>query len=294
MGQLLIVAVGALGDSHGGQEVVRAAIGGPARRVAPFRIGHDKNSFRVSARFIPAPGRTRSWLPSGTWRSTLNSSRKPLGACFSGLDPVAEPSQRLPAEVVRTYFAGARLIVAVLTAARAKSLAVGLAQRPDRQGQKHLLAQHIFKRKTVLLIITDFRFRRSNRSLRRFRVGRRGTEDQVELGSQRNLHRLDAAGTGNLESARKAAPEPDVGHNVPGPAMLVQHLGSSGRGQLPGLFGLIAEIHRSRSQLQVKVDRLALQLAYLEFHALSLRRGRQAVNEGPLRRKVGTPGRVRP
>ena len=51
-------------------------------------------------------------------------------------------------------------------------------------------------------------------------------------------------------------------------------------GQLPGLFGLIAEVHRSRSQLQVEVDRLPLQLTYLEFHDLSLRCGRHAVNEG--------------
>jgi hypothetical protein len=29
---------------------VRAAKGGAARRVAPFRIRHNKNSFRVSAR----------------------------------------------------------------------------------------------------------------------------------------------------------------------------------------------------------------------------------------------------
>jgi hypothetical protein len=51
MGQLLLVAGGALGDAHGGQKVVAAAKRGTARRVAPFRIRHNKNSFRVSARF---------------------------------------------------------------------------------------------------------------------------------------------------------------------------------------------------------------------------------------------------
>ena len=54
--------------------------------------------------------------------------------------------------------------------------------------------------------------------------------------------------------------------------MLVQHLGPPGRGQLPLLLGLFAKIHRSRSQFQVELDRLPLQFAYLEFHALSLRR----------------------
>jgi hypothetical protein len=48
MGQLLLVAVGALGDADGGQKVVRAAKGSAARRVASFRIRHD-SSFRASA-----------------------------------------------------------------------------------------------------------------------------------------------------------------------------------------------------------------------------------------------------
>jgi hypothetical protein len=51
MGELLLVASGALGDPYSGQKVVRTAKGGAARRVAPFRIRHNKNSFRVSARF---------------------------------------------------------------------------------------------------------------------------------------------------------------------------------------------------------------------------------------------------
>jgi hypothetical protein len=51
MGELLLVTGGALRDAYSGQKVVRAAKGGAARRVAPFRIRHNKNSFRVSARF---------------------------------------------------------------------------------------------------------------------------------------------------------------------------------------------------------------------------------------------------
>jgi hypothetical protein len=67
-----------------------------------------------------------------------------------GLYPAAEAGQRLPAGVTWTLFAVAGLAVAIYTAARAKSLAVGLAQRLDRQGQKYLLAQYIFKHKAVL------------------------------------------------------------------------------------------------------------------------------------------------
>ena len=75
-----------------------------------------------------------------------------------------------------------RLEVAVLAAARAKSFAVRLAQRPDRQGQKHLLAQHILKQKTVSLIITDFGLRRCNGAFRGLGVGANGAEDEVEVG----------------------------------------------------------------------------------------------------------------
>jgi hypothetical protein len=94
-------------------------------------------------------------LPSGfrTFKvlTAFQHGRRPsisLGTALR-LDPAAEASQRLPAEVARTLIAGASLTVAVFTAARTKSLAVGLAQRLDGQGQKHLLAQHVFKRKTV-------------------------------------------------------------------------------------------------------------------------------------------------
>jgi hypothetical protein len=54
------------------------------------------------------------------------------------------------------------MAVAILTAARAKPFAIWLAQGSDRQGQEHLLAQNVFKEQTVLLIITDFGFRRGN------------------------------------------------------------------------------------------------------------------------------------
>ncbi len=93
--------------------------------------------------------------------------------------------------------------VAVGSAARAKSLAVRLAQRPDRQGQKHLLAQHIFKQQTVFLIITDFGLRRCNGPLGGVGVGANGAEDEVELGGERDLDRLDAAGAGNLKLPAK-------------------------------------------------------------------------------------------
>ena len=129
-----------------------------------------------------------------------------LRADFSGLDPAAQPGQRLPARIAWTLVAGAGLSVAIGSAARAKSLAVGLAQRPDRQGQKHLLAQHIFKQQTVLLIITDFGLRRRNGALGGPGIGADGPKDEVEFGGERNFDRLDAAGAGNLEICPRSGP----------------------------------------------------------------------------------------
>jgi hypothetical protein len=40
MGQLALVAVGALGEAGWGKKVVAAALGSPLLRVAPFRIRH--------------------------------------------------------------------------------------------------------------------------------------------------------------------------------------------------------------------------------------------------------------
>jgi hypothetical protein len=49
MGQLLLVAVGAFGDTRGREEIMSTAIGGAARRVAPFRIRHGAIPFGVVA-----------------------------------------------------------------------------------------------------------------------------------------------------------------------------------------------------------------------------------------------------
>jgi hypothetical protein len=60
--------------------------------------------------------------------------------------------------------------------------------------------------------------------------------------------------------------------------MLMQHLSPPRRSQLPHLLGFLTQIHRSRSQSQVKLNRFPLQLAYLELHVKSLRRKHPAVN----------------
>jgi hypothetical protein len=47
VGQLALVAVGALGEAGGGEEVVAAALGSPLLGVAPFWIRHCSIPFEV-------------------------------------------------------------------------------------------------------------------------------------------------------------------------------------------------------------------------------------------------------
>jgi hypothetical protein len=165
--------------------------------MAPFRIRHDKFlSCLRRLQFEAVLGHLRPQSLDPLAGAEHSQSRFPQFRGRSGLDPAAEPSQRFPAGVLRTLFAGARRAVAILTAARAKSFAIRLAQGSDRQGQKHLLPQHIFKQQTVSLIIPDFRFRRSNGPFGRLGIGLGRPEDQVELGAERNFDRLDAARAG--------------------------------------------------------------------------------------------------
>src|ERR1700678_2846465 len=94
-------------------------------------------------------------------RRTKNGQRKLLAA----FDRAGQTGQRAPLgsrSGIRRGVAGAGLEVQVLAAARAKSFAIFLAERPGGQGEKHLLAYDILKRKTALFIIADFGLVESN------------------------------------------------------------------------------------------------------------------------------------
>jgi hypothetical protein len=100
-----------------------------ARRLAVRRVewrlfGLGMMQFLSYLHPLPArlPPKTPSvWQPSGTGRAPSI-----LGALFLRTQSVREPSQRLPAGVARTLFAGARLSIAVHTAARESPLQSGL------------------------------------------------------------------------------------------------------------------------------------------------------------------------
>jgi len=54
----------------------------------------------------------------------------------------------------------------------------------------------------------------------------------------------------------------------------------TGGGQMANLLSFFTQIDCAWRQLQVKVDWFPLQLYYLEFHVMSLRRGELRVNAG--------------
>jgi len=169
--------------------------------------------------------------------------------------------------------AGAVLAVTVRAAGRAESLAVGLAQSSDRQGEKHLLTQHIFKQQTVLLIITDFGLVRCYGAFGGLGVGIGGAKDEVEVGSDGNGNGFDTAGAGYLEVAVETSAKADVGDDFAGAAVFVDDFGAAGGGEGAGLLGFAAKVNGAGGEAEVEFDGLAFELAYLEFHALRVRLG---------------------
>jgi hypothetical protein len=120
------------------------------------------------------------------------------------------------------------------------------------------------------LIITDFGFRRSYGALGRVAIGANGAEDQVEFGCQGNLDGLNASGAGNLEIACETAFQANVGNDFLGSAVLVNDFSLAGGRQVANLVGFIAEIDRAGLELQVELDRFALEVEDFEFQGMSL------------------------
>ena len=176
------------------------------------------------------------------------------------LNPAAQASQCFPSRITRTRVTGAGCLVAIYAAARTKSFAIGLAKRPGRQGQQNLFPKHVFKRKTTIVIIPDFRLRRGDCMLRTRRIHRRRPKQQIELPRQRQIHRLDTPRAGNSKLAPEAPLQPDIGHNLLRPAMLMQHLSASLSGKIAQLLRLAAIADRFGRQRHRKLNRLTLQI----------------------------------
>ena len=78
-----------------------------------------------------------------------------------------------------------------------------------------------------------------------------------------------AQGTWKLPAKRPF--QADVGDDLLRPAVLMNHFGLAGGGQIADLLGFLAEIDRAGLKLQVEFDRLALEIYDFEFHGMSLK-----------------------
>jgi len=113
------MAVRALGEAGGGQEVVAAALGRPLFGVAPFRIRHCSIPFNRPRRLCE---RTRS------------RRGKNLNLALQ-LELVRQTRKRIPTRIGRSPVARTFCLIQILTTARAKPLAVRRTEGATRQGE---------------------------------------------------------------------------------------------------------------------------------------------------------------
>ena len=119
---------------------------------------------------------------------------------YLDFDCAGQTRERIPPRI-RSGVAVAGCKVQVLATARAKSLAVLFAERTAGQGEKHLFAHDILKRKTALFIIPDFGLVEGNCSLAGFGVGGLGAEDEVEIA-------VSGMRTGSTQRAQSTSKSP--------------------------------------------------------------------------------------
>jgi hypothetical protein len=119
MGQLALVAVGALGEAGGGEEVVAAALRSPLLGVAPFRIRHCSVPFN-------RPRRLR--------KETRGRRGKNLILVLQ-LELIGQTRKRIPSRIGRGLIAGTFRLIQILTTARAKPFTVRHTESATRQGE---------------------------------------------------------------------------------------------------------------------------------------------------------------
>jgi len=153
-----------------------------------------------------------------------------------------------------------------------------LAKRPGRQGQEHLFPEHVFKRKATVLIIPDFCLGRRDGMLGADRIHSGRAEEEIKVTAQVLLNGLNAAGAGNLEVAAEGAFQADIGNDVFGPAVLMEHFGATLGSEIALLDGFFAEIDDFWRKGYVEIAWFSFQIVYGKQHNTSLRPGLTHVN----------------
>lgn len=185
-------------------------------------------------------------------------------------------------------------LVQVLATARAKPLAVRLAERTAGQGQKHLLAHDIVQLKAALFIIADFRLVGTNCVLPGVGVHGVGPEDQVESAFEGGRDRLHTAGAELGEVAMPVRPQADVGYVLLVATVLDNQVGAAGGGQRPGLGDVRGVVQHAGRDGFVEDERFSFEIERGNQHKLSVGGYEQEINgrnsgESLVSRRAGQP-----
>jgi hypothetical protein len=156
--------------------------------------------------------------------------------------------------------------VQVLATARTKSLAVFLAERAGGQGEKHLFAHDIFKRKTAFLIVTDFCLVGGDGALTLIGVGSLGAEEEVELSGERCGDGLDAARAEEFEVAVVGGAQTDVRDLLAVATVLYDEVGAANDGQRANLGHVGSVVEYARGDGFVEEERLLFELEGSDEH----------------------------
>jgi hypothetical protein len=156
---------------------------------------------------------------------------KTAAACdrFSTLrfHPAAEIGQRCPPRIALARFASTKLGIPIPSTARAKTLAVLLAERSRGQGEQHLLAQYVLNRKTASFIVPDFGIGGRDSVFRGVCVDAGWAENEVEVFIQPMGYGIKAAGARHFEVALIRRPQTDVMNQIMGAAVLGEEVGAT-------------------------------------------------------------------
>src|SRR5262249_11538788 len=162
--------------------------------------------------------RARAGLRCDAWNDAvldlpfLKTSIQPDPARKSLLQLAFNAFQGRPTWVDTVLRTIAGVLVPILAALWAQTLAIIAAQHLSRKRKQHLLFQHIFQLNPVALINADLALSSRDRSFSRMRIRRRRAIEQVEICIHIVSHRLDAASAGNFHRRGQLATQADIGN----------------------------------------------------------------------------------
>jgi len=169
--------------------------------------------------------------------------------------------------------------IAIGPALRAKSLAVGLAERPSGQGKKHLFPHGVLQQQTALFIIPDFGLVFRDCVLSGLVIDASGAKNEVEVAGEGLLDGFDAAGTEDFEAALKMGAKADVLDEVLGAAVLEDEGGVALEGEWADLANVGSVFDHTGGEGFVELEGFVDELCGGDEHELRVGLAGVCVNE---------------